>query len=77
VRHDRLLDAYLDAWAEYAPRDRLRAVFRRAQRLNPLYQAVRWHLELPYCERGSPWWRIMLSSVTESLQELLKERAGW
>jgi len=77
VRHERLIDAYLDSWAEYAPRDRLRAVFRQVQRLNPLYQAIRWHRELPYCEPGSPWWRIMLSSMTESLQELLKERAGW
>jgi hypothetical protein len=76
VRHERLRDAYLDVWAEYAPRDRLLAVFRQAQRLNPLYQAIRWHLELPYCEPGSPWWRMMLSSVTESLQELLNERAG-
>jgi len=76
VRDERLLDAYLDAWAEYAPRDRLRAVFRQAQRLNPLYLAIRWHRELPYCEPGSPWWRIMLSSMTESLQELLKERAS-
>ena len=76
VRHERLRDAYLDVWAEYAPRDRLLAVFREVQRLNPLYQAIRWHLELPYCEPGSPWWRTMLSSVTESLQDLLKERAG-
>ena len=74
VRHERLRDAYLDVWAEYASRGRLLAVFRQAQRLNPLYQAIRWHLELPYCEPGSPWWRIMLSSVTESLQELLKDQ---
>jgi hypothetical protein len=71
VRHKRLVDAYLGEWVEYAPRDRLQAVFRQAQRLNPLYQAIRWYLELPYCETGSPWWRAMLSSATESLQELL------
>ena len=76
MRHRRLRDAYLDVWDEYASRDRLRAVFREAQRLNPLYQAIRWHLELPYCEAGSPWWRIMLSCVTESLQDLLKQQAG-
>jgi len=73
VRHERLVDAYLHTWAHYAARDQLRAVFRQAQRLNPLYQAIRWHLELAYCEPGSPWWRIMLSSMTESLQELIKE----
>jgi hypothetical protein len=73
-RHERLIDAYLDAWTEYMPRDRLRAVFRQAQRLNPLYQALRWYLELPYCETDSPWWRMSLSCVTESLQELLKEQ---
>jgi hypothetical protein len=76
VRHERLLDAYLEAWAEYAPRSRLQAVFRHAQRLNPLYQAIRWHLELPYCETGSPWWRVALSVVIESLLELLKEPPG-
>ena len=76
VRHERLRDAYLDAWADYASRDRLLEVFRLAQRLNPLYQAIRWYLELPYCEPGSPWWRMMLSCVTESLQELLEERAS-
>jgi len=76
VRHERLIDAYLEAWVDYAPRDRLRALFRQTQRLNPLYQAIRWYLELPYCEPGSPWWRIMLSSLTESLQELLNDRAG-
>ena len=75
MRHERLIDAYLDAWAEYAPRDRLRAVFRQVQRLNPLYLAIRWHQELPYCEPGSPWWRMMLSSTTESLQELLEAQA--
>ena len=31
VRHERLRDADLDVWAEYASRDRLRAVFREAQ----------------------------------------------
>jgi hypothetical protein len=76
VRNERLIDAYLDAWADYAPRDRLREVFRQVQRLNPLYQAIRWHLELSYCEPGSPWWRIMLSATTESLQELLKVQGG-
>lgn len=76
VRHQRLRDAYLESWAEYATRNRLLAVFRRAQRLNPLYQAIRWHLELPYCEPGSPWWRMMLSCVTELLQEVLEQRAG-
>jgi hypothetical protein len=76
VRHQRLRDAYLDVWAEYASRNRLRTIFRQAQRLNPLYQAIRWHLELPYCEAGSPWWRSMLSCVTDSLQELLKQQAG-
>jgi hypothetical protein len=75
VRHERLRDAYLDMWAEYATRSRLLGVFRQAQWLNPLYQAIRWHLELPYCEPGSPWWRIMLSCVTESLQEVRKKRA--
>jgi hypothetical protein len=72
LRHQRLTDAYLEAWAEYAPPDRLRAVFRQAQRLNPLYQAVRWHLELPYCEAGSPWWRVARSVAAEMLMELLK-----
>jgi hypothetical protein len=76
VRHQRLRDAYLDVWAEYASHDRLQSVFRQAQRLNPLYQAIRWHMELPYCEAGSPWWRSMLSCVTESLHELLKQQAG-
>jgi hypothetical protein len=76
ARHERLIDAYLVAWTEYASQDRLRAVFRQVQRLNPLYQAVRWHLELPYCEPGSPWWRVMLSSVTESLQELIHTMAA-
>jgi hypothetical protein len=57
VRHERLREAYLDAWADYAPRDRLRAIFRSVQRVNPLYQAIRWHEELPYCELGSPWVR--------------------
>jgi hypothetical protein len=76
VRHERLVEAYLDAWAEYAPRNRLRALFRQAQRLNPLYQALRWHLELPYCEAGSPWWRVALSVVAESLLELLKRKRG-
>jgi hypothetical protein len=71
VRHERLIDAYLGAWSEFAPQDRLRQVFGLVQRLNPLYQAIRWHLELPYCEPGSPWWRNMLSSVIESLVELL------
>jgi hypothetical protein len=70
--HDRLRDAYLQPWAPYASQDRLREVFRLAQRLNPLYLAIRWHLELPYCEVGSPWWRGMLSSVTWELKRLLQ-----
>jgi hypothetical protein len=76
IRHERLIDAYLDAWAEYAPRDQLRAVFRQAQRLNRLYLAIRWHLELPYCEPGSPWWREMVSWMAGSLQEFVDEQAG-
>jgi hypothetical protein len=76
VRHERLLDAYLDAWEDRAPRDRLRSIFRQVRRLDPIYQAIRWYMELPYCEHGSPWWRIMLSSVAESLQDALKAEAG-
>jgi hypothetical protein len=71
VRHVRLRAAYLDAWADYGAREQLEAVFRQVQRLNPLYQAIRWHHELPYCEPGSPWWRGMLSSTTESLRAAL------
>jgi hypothetical protein len=76
VRHERLIEAYLDAWAEYAPRDQLRAVFRQAQRLSLLYLAIRWHHEIPHCEPGSPWWRDMVSCMTESVQEFFDERAG-
>jgi hypothetical protein len=73
VRHGRLRDAYLDSWTAYGRHDRLRDVFQLAQRLNPLYQAVRWHQELPWCEPGSPWWRDMLSSVTCELKRLLAQ----
>jgi hypothetical protein len=76
ARHERLREAYLDAWVAYGPRGRLRAVFRRAQRLNPLYQAVRWHRELPWCEPGSPGWRDLVSSVAASLRQLLAQPGG-
>lgn len=72
VRHERLMDAYLEAWVDYAPPDRLRMIFRQARRLNPLYQAIRWHLELPYYEAGSGWWRMIHPVVPEMLLELLK-----
>jgi hypothetical protein len=73
VRHGRLRDAYLDAWTSYGSHDRLQKVFQAAQRLNPLYQAVRWHQELPWCEPGSPWWRDMISSVTCELKRLVAQ----
>jgi hypothetical protein len=76
VRHERLIDAYLDAWTDYAPRDRLQAVFRQVRRLDPVYQAIRWYLELPYCEPGSPWWLILISSTTETLQVFFNALAG-
>jgi hypothetical protein len=70
IRHERLRDAYLDSWTACGSRERLRKVFQTAQSLNPLYQAVRWHQELPWCEPGSPWWRDMISSVTCELKRL-------
>jgi hypothetical protein len=76
VRHERLREAYLEPWAPYGSRRRLREVFQRARRLNPLYQAVRWYLELPYCEPGTPGWRDTLGSVTCSLKNLLQSWRG-
>jgi hypothetical protein len=73
IRHGGLRDAYLDSWTAYGSPDRLREVFQAAQRLNPLYQAVRWHQELPWCEPGSPWWRDMISSVSCELKRLLAQ----
>jgi hypothetical protein len=72
VRHGRLREAYLDSWTAYGSRERLRDIFRAAQRLNPLYQAIRWHQELPWCEPATPWWREMISSVTCELKRLLE-----
>jgi hypothetical protein len=73
VRHGRLRDAYLASWTAYGSPARLREVFQAAQRLNPLYQAVRWHQELPWCEPGSPWWWDMICSASGELKRLVAQ----
>lgn len=48
-------DAYLEPWTGFAPAAQLRAAFRLARGLNPLWQTLRWWRELPFYERTSPW----------------------
>jgi hypothetical protein len=72
-RYARLRDAYLEPWTEYASIARLRQEFERTQRLNTLYQAVRWYRELPYSEVGSPWWRGILGCTVEAVRALSLE----
>jgi hypothetical protein len=51
----------------------LRAAFDLARRLNPLWQTVRWWLEVPYYELTSPWGRDSLTWGPHHVRRLLRE----
>lgn len=53
--HGRLIRAYLEAWTDFAPLDRLQNAFERSQTLAALHQAVSYHRILTGVEsRNSP-----------------------
>lgn len=72
-----VLDAYLDTWSEYAPADRLRELWRMAEPLLALNQAISYRYIAAGIEPGSTgelawaipnWLRRALSSVDHSSQ---------
>ena len=64
----RVRDAYLDQWREYAPPETLQAAFKLAQRLAPLYFAVLYHrIIVPQMEFA---WEMQLG-VPYNIKQLL------
>jgi len=73
VAHRRYIrDAYLEPWTALLPAAQLREVFALARRLNPLWQAVRWWLELPYYEPASPWGAMMIATLPARVRGLVR-----
>ncbi|HEU5314490.1 MAG TPA: hypothetical protein VFX49_00135, partial [Chloroflexota bacterium] len=71
--HRYLRDAYVEPWTALAPARDVRAAFDLARKLNPLWQTVRWWLEIPYYETASPWGRDSLTWGPNHLRRLLRE----
>jgi len=71
----RLRDAYLEAWADDAPPERLHHAFTLTRRLNPLFQATRWHAERAYIEPGAPWARELALAPSPYLKGFFTDLA--
>jgi aminoglycoside phosphotransferase (APT) family kinase protein len=74
-RGRRIRDAYLEPWTAFEPRERLIEALDLARALNPLYQAVRWYLALPYVEPGCPWRVAVARAVPQELRATLRPTA--
>lgn len=48
-------DGYLEPWTRYEPLERLREACALVCRPNRWYEGIRWNLERPHLEPGSPW----------------------
>lgn len=64
-------DAYLEPWTTFAPAAGLRAAFRQARRLNPLWQTLRWWLERRFYEDTSPWGAAAATWAPAGLRRVL------
>jgi hypothetical protein len=49
----------------------LQRAFELARRLNPIYVAIRWYLDAPYCEPTSSWGRAMREAPARELRHWL------
>jgi hypothetical protein len=67
-RSSRIADAYLEPWQDLLGQADLRHAFKLSRRLNPLYLAIRWYLEAPYCEPGSYWSRVLRERPINALR---------
>jgi hypothetical protein len=70
--HRYLRDAYVEPWTAQLPATQLRAAFELARKLNPLWQTIRWWLEIPYYETTSPWGKESLTWGPHHLRWVLK-----
>jgi hypothetical protein len=67
----RIADAYLQPWTRILGDADLRRAFELARQLNPIYLAIRWYLETPYCEPASAWGRAMREAPAGALRRWL------
>jgi hypothetical protein len=67
----RIADAYLQPWTRILGDADLRRAFELARQLNPIYLAIRWNLETPYCEPASAWGRAMREAPAGALRRWL------
>jgi hypothetical protein len=70
-RRRRIADAYLEPWTSILGHADLQRGFELARRLNPIYVAIRWYLDAPYCEPTSSWGRGMHELPARELRHWL------
>ena len=70
--HRYVRDAYVEPWTALLPAAQLRRAFELAKRLNPLWQTIRWWLEIPYYETTSPWGKDSLTWGPHHLRRVLR-----
>jgi hypothetical protein len=70
-RRRRIADAYLEPWTSILGHADLQRAFELARRLNPIYVAIRWYLDAPYCEPTSSWGRVMREGPARELRHWL------
>jgi hypothetical protein len=70
-RKRRIVDAYLQPWTRILGQADLKRAFDLARRLNPIYVAIRRHLDAPYCEPASSWGRALREGPATELRRLL------
>lgn len=70
-RRRRIADAYLQPWTSILGIADLQRALYLARRLNPIYVAIRRHLDAPYCEPKSSWGRTMREGSAKELNRWL------
>jgi hypothetical protein len=70
-RRRRIAVSYLQPWTRIVGHDDLWRAFELVRQLNPIYVAIRRHLETPYCEPTSSWGRAMREGPAVELRRLL------
>ncbi len=61
----------MQPWTSILGHADLQRAFELARRLNPIYVAIRWYLDAPYCEPTSSWGRAMREAPARELRHWL------
>jgi hypothetical protein len=71
-----IADAYLEPWTRILSPGELRRALELTRRLNPVYVAIRRHLDAPYVEPSTSWGRAMREGPATEMRRWLAETSN-